>query len=62
MAYFGGIFGGEEVSMRAMNYSPEYPFSIRATIDLASKWKLRGFSQFLVVHLLLSCLGQCFGR
>jgi hypothetical protein len=61
MAYFGGIFGGGEVSVRAMNYSHEYPYPIRATIDVAGKWKLRDFSQFLV-NLLLSCLGQCFGR
>jgi hypothetical protein len=25
MAYFGGIFSGGEVSVRAMNYSPDYP-------------------------------------
>jgi hypothetical protein len=61
MAYFGGIFSGGEVSVRAMEYSSEYPYPVGATIDVAGQWKLRDFSRFLVIHLVLSCLGQwCF--
>jgi hypothetical protein len=61
MAYFGGIFSGRKVSVMAMNYSLEYPYPVHATIDVVGQWKLRGFSQFSVIHLLLLCLGQCFG-
>jgi hypothetical protein len=28
MAYFGGVFSGEEVSIRAMYYVPEYEYSV----------------------------------
>jgi hypothetical protein len=62
MAYFGGVFNGGEVSVRAMDYIPEYPYPVRATIDVYGHWKLRGFFWFLAIHLLLSCLGQCFGH
>jgi hypothetical protein len=62
MASFGGVFSGGEVSVRAMDYIPEYPYPIHATIDVTGQWKLRGFSWFSMNHLVLSCLGQCFGH
>jgi hypothetical protein len=62
MAYFGGVFSEGEVSVRAMDYIPEDPYPVRATIDVASFWRLRGFSRFLIMHLVLSCIGQCFGH
>jgi hypothetical protein len=59
MAYLGGVFSGREVSMRALDYIPEYPYPVRATVDVAGYWRLRGFSRFSVVHLILSCNSQC---
>jgi hypothetical protein len=35
MAYFGGVFNQGEVSVRAMSYSPEEPYPVRATINVA---------------------------
>jgi hypothetical protein len=35
MAYFGGIFSGGEMSVRAMNYILEHPYPVRATIDVS---------------------------
>jgi hypothetical protein len=62
MAYFGRVFSGGKVSVRAIEYLLDYPYPVRATIDVAGCWKLRGFSQFLMIHLVLSCLEQCFGK
>jgi hypothetical protein len=62
MPYFGGVFSEGEVSVRAMDYIPEDPYPMRATIDVAGFWRLRGFSRFPVIHLVLSCIGQCFGH
>jgi hypothetical protein len=62
MAYFGGMFSGGEVSVKAMNYIQEGQYLVRATIDVAGRWTLRGFYQFLIVQLLLMCLRQCFGH
>lgn len=46
MAYFGGVFIGGEVSVRAMNYIQEGQYSVRATIDVVGRWTLRGFCWF----------------
>jgi hypothetical protein len=62
MAYFGGIFGDGEVSIRALNYIPEGSFPVQATLDLAGFRRMREFSQYLIVHLVLFCILQCFGR
>jgi hypothetical protein len=62
MAYFGGIFGDGEVSVRALDYIPEGSFPVRATLDLAGFWRMRGFSRYSIVHLVLFCIRQCFGR
>jgi hypothetical protein len=56
MAYFGGVFSGGEVSIRAMDYIPEGQYLVRASIDVASRWSLRGFCRFSIVQLLLTCL------
>jgi hypothetical protein len=61
MAYFGGIFGDMEVSVRALDYIPEGSFPMRATLNLVGFWRMRGFSWFSIVHLVLFCIRQCFG-
>jgi hypothetical protein len=61
MVYFGGVFSEGEVNVRAMNYSPEEPYPMRATIDVAGLWRLRGFSWFFMVYLILACIEQFFG-
>jgi hypothetical protein len=43
MAYFGGIFGDGEVSVRALDYVPKDSFPVWATLDLAGFWRMRGF-------------------
>jgi hypothetical protein len=35
MAYFGRVFNGKEVSLRAKDYILEYPYPVRATIDVS---------------------------
>jgi hypothetical protein len=62
MAYFGGVFSRSEVSIRAMDYIPENQYPVQATIDVAGCWDLRGFCQFSIVQLLLTCLSQLFGH
>jgi hypothetical protein len=62
MAYFGGVFSGREVSVRAMDYTPEGQYPVRAIIDVVGQWGLRGFCRFLVVQLLVMYLSQCFGH
>ena len=53
MAYFGGVFSGGEVNVQAMEYTQEQSFPVKATIDVAGRWQMRGFSRFSVVHMLL---------
>jgi hypothetical protein len=60
MAYFGRIFGNREVSVRALDYILEGSFPVRATLDLVGFWRMRGFSQYSIVHLVLFCITQCF--
>jgi hypothetical protein len=62
MAYFGRVFSGSEVSIRAMDYIPENQYPVWATIDVAGRWDLRGFCWFSIVQLLLTCLSQLFGH
>jgi hypothetical protein len=62
MAYFGGVFSEGEVSVKAMDYIPEDPYPVRTTIDVAGFWRLKGFSRFSVIHLVLSYIGQYFGQ
>jgi hypothetical protein len=57
MAYFGGVFSEGGVSVRARDYIPENPYPVRATIDVVGFWRLRGFSRFSMIHLVLSCIG-----
>ena len=35
MAYFGGIFSGGKMNVKAMDYILEHPYPVRATIDVA---------------------------
>jgi hypothetical protein len=62
MAYFGGVFSGGEISVRAMNYIQEGQYPVRATIDVVGHWTLRGLCRFSIVQLLLMCFRQCFGH
>jgi hypothetical protein len=62
MAYYGGVFSGGEVSVRAMEFRTESPYPVRATLDLARRWIVRGFSRFSLVYMVLACLRQCFGH
>jgi hypothetical protein len=62
MVYFAGIFSDGEVSVRALDYILEHLYLVRATLDLASFWRMRGFPWFSDIHLVLSCISQCFGR
>jgi hypothetical protein len=62
MAYYGGVFSREELSVRAINFGVDPPFPVRATLDVAGVWRLRGFSRFLIVHLVVACVQQCFGQ
>ena len=62
MAYFEGIFNDEKVNIRTLDYIPEYLYPMKATLDLVGFWKMRGFSRFLVVHLVLLCISQCSRR
>jgi hypothetical protein len=50
MAYFGGVFNQGEVSVRAMSYSAKEPYLVRATVDVAGLWRLRGFSRFSILE------------
>jgi hypothetical protein len=61
MAYIGGVFSGGEINIRAMDYIIEGQYLVRATIDVAGCWSLRGFCWFSIMQLLLTCLRQCFG-
>jgi hypothetical protein len=61
MAYYGRVFSGGEVSVRAMEIVMEIPFFVRDSLDVAGRWTLRGFSRLSLVHLVLACLKQCFG-
>jgi hypothetical protein len=62
MAYYGGVFSGGEVSVRAMEFRMESPYPVRATLDLTGRWTMRGFSCFSMVYMVLACLRQCFGH
>jgi hypothetical protein len=62
MAYFGGIFGDGEVSVRALDCIPEGSFPVQATLYLAGFGGCGEFSRFSVVHLVLFCIRQCFER
>jgi hypothetical protein len=56
MAYFGGVFSGGEVSVRAMEFRTDNPFPVRAMLDLIGRWTVRGFSRFSLVYMVLACL------
>jgi hypothetical protein len=62
MADYGGVFSGGEVSVRAMEFRMESPYPMWATLDLAGRWTVRGFSRFSLVYMVLACLRQCFGH
>jgi hypothetical protein len=40
MAYYGGVFSGRELSVRALSFVAEDPYQVRATIDVAGMWRL----------------------
>jgi hypothetical protein len=61
-AYFGGVFNGGKVSIRAMQYISENLYPVRATLDVAGRWRLRGFCLFSIVQLLVTCMSMCFGH
>jgi hypothetical protein len=58
MAYYGGVFSGREVGVRALDFILEYPYPVRATIDIYRQWGLRGFSRFSIVHLVWTMVRQ----
>ena len=62
MAYFGGVFSEGKVSVKAMSYSSEEPYPMRAIVDVVGLWRLRGFSRFSVVHLILVCITPWIGH
>jgi hypothetical protein len=62
MAYYGGIFSGRGVGVRALDFIPEYPYLVRATIDVAGQWQMRGFSRFSIIHLVWILVSQWFGN
>jgi hypothetical protein len=62
MAYYGGMFSRRELSVRAINFGSDPPFPVRATLDVAGVWRLRGFSRFSIVHLVFSYIRQYFGQ
>jgi hypothetical protein len=53
-AYFGRIFSDREVSIRALDYIPKYPYPMRAILDFVGFWRLKGFFPFSEVHLVMS--------
>jgi hypothetical protein len=61
LAYYGGVFSGREVSVRALENRSGYLYPMRATIDVAGCWRLRGFARFSIVHMILSVCRQWFG-
>jgi hypothetical protein len=56
MAYYGGVFSGRKVGVRVLDFIPEYPYPMRATIDVAGQWGLRGFSRFSIIHVVWTIL------
>jgi hypothetical protein len=62
MAYYGGVLsrGGSECEGNGLHLGGT--ISSENTIDVAGFWRLRGFSRFLVVHLVLTLIWQCFGH
>jgi hypothetical protein len=40
MAYYGGVFSGRELSVKAINFGLDFPFPVRATLDVVG---FRGF-------------------
>jgi hypothetical protein len=61
MAYYGGVFSGREVGVQALDFIPEYPYPVRATIDISGQWSLRGFAQFSIIHLVWIVVRQWMG-
>jgi hypothetical protein len=56
MAFYGGVFIEGGVSVRAMEYGVEAPYSIRATLDLAGQWRIVGFTRNSISHVVLFCI------
>jgi hypothetical protein len=61
MAYYGGVFSGREVGIQALDFILEYPYPMRATIDISRQWSIRGFSRFSIVHLVWIVVRQWMG-
>jgi hypothetical protein len=47
MAYFGGVFNGGEVSVRAIDIIPEYPYPVRASVDVVGFLEIEGIFSIL---------------
>jgi hypothetical protein len=48
--------------VRAINFGVDPPFPVRTMLDVVGIWRLRGFSRFSIVHLVVvACVRQCFG-
>jgi hypothetical protein len=62
MVFYGGVFPEGEVSVRAMHYEDVAPYPVRATLDLAGRWRLMRFSRYSISHVMLFCIRQCFGH
>jgi hypothetical protein len=56
MAFFGGMFVEEGVSVRAMEHGVVAPFPVRATLDLAGQWKIMGFTRYSISQVVLFCI------
>jgi hypothetical protein len=62
MAFFGGVFAEEGVSVRAMEHGVVAPFPVRATLDLAGQWRIMGFTRYSISQVVLFCIRQCYGH
>ena len=60
MAYYRDMFSGEKLTMRAIDFGSDHPFSMRATLDALDHWRLSRFLPFLIVHLVILCFKRCF--
>ena len=47
MAYFRGIFNGGEVSIRAIDIIPEYPYPVKTCIDVVGFLEIEGIFSIL---------------
>lgn len=60
MAFYGGVSIEGEVSVQAISYEVVAPFIVRATLDLARRWRIMGFSCYSISHVVLFCYPSVF--